>query len=368
MSALTGRVAVFVGARKPLEIREYPVPDPPPGGAILRIRRANLCGSDMHFWRGNAPVPVEREVVLGHEAVATIEKLGEGLTTDDLGQPLAEGDRIAFSYFRFCGKCWPCLSGKSACPNRNEYWLGLGADEPPHFHGTFCDYRYLRPGHWIFKVPDELPDNLVSPVNCALSQVIYGLDRTHVTLGDTVLIQGAGGLGLYAVAAAKEMGAANVVIMDRLADRLALAREFGADLALNVDETSAAERKEQILDLTGGRGADLALELVGHPGVIPEGIDLLRDGGNYVLIGNVGPGRTVEIDPALLVRPMKTVLPIIAYEHWVLPRALDFLARTQDRYPYHKLVSHTFPFEQINEAFELTEAGGCIRASLEFDQ
>jgi len=368
MPPRTARAAVYVGPRQPLELREYPLADPPPGGLTLRMRRANVCGSDLHFWRGHAPVPPERQVVLGHEAVGEIAALGEGLDADDLGQPLAEGDRVVFSYFRPCGKCWACVSGKSACPHRNDPWLGQGADEPPHFHGTFAEYRCLGPGHWLFKVPDSLPDALASPVNCALCEVFYALDCGHVTVGDTVLIQGAGGLGLYATALAKEAGAARVIVLDRLPARLALAAQFGADALLNVSETTPEQRREQVLDLTDGRGADLALELVGHPSVIPEGLELLRPGGKYLLIGNVGPGRTVEIDPAkLLVRPMRTMKAIIAYEHWVLPRALAFLARAQGRYPFGDLVSDVFPFAAINEAIVAADEGRCIRASITFD-
>jgi len=367
MAVATGRVAVYTTPRAPLEIREYPVPDPPPGGLLLKIRRANICGSDLHTWHGQAPFPPGLEVVMGHEAVGVIEKLGAGLTQDDLGRPIAEGDRIAYSYFKFCGKCWACLSGKSTCPNRNVEWLGRDASEPPHFHGAFGDYLCLSAGHWIFKAPDDLPDQLISPVNCALCEVFYALDRAHVTIGDTVVMQGAGGLGLYAAALAREAGAAHVVALDRREDRLALAREFGADVTLNVDETTEDERRERVFELSQGHGADTVLELVGHPSVINEGIALLRPGGKYVLIGNVGPGRTMELDPASILRPMKTVMPIIAYEKWVLPRALDFLARTRQRYPFEKLVSHAFPFGDINHAFDEADAGRCIRATLTFD-
>ena len=93
-----------------------------------------------------------------------------------------------------------------------------------------------KPGHWVFKVPDELSDALVSPINCALSEVIYGLNQIGITLGDTVVIQGAGGLGLYATAVAREMGSGKIIVLDRLPARLALAKEFGADETLNVDE------------------------------------------------------------------------------------------------------------------------------------
>src|SRR5262245_32105806 len=106
---MIGRVAVYAGVRRPLEIREYPVPPPPAGGLVARIRQANVCGSELHFWRGHGPAAEGTPIVFGHEAVATVAALGEGTTTDSLGQPLQVGDRIVYSYFKPCGRCWACV-------------------------------------------------------------------------------------------------------------------------------------------------------------------------------------------------------------------------------------------------------------------
>ncbi|MBI3911970.1 MAG: zinc-binding dehydrogenase [Armatimonadetes bacterium] len=363
---MKGRVAVYTDPRGPLEIREYPVPDPLPGGVLVRMRQANLCGSDLHFWRGHGPFAPGTPIVLGHEGVGTVAALGAGVTTDNLGRALRVGDRIVYSYFKPCGKCWACVSGKAACPTRNRDWIGRRADESPYFNGTYGDYHYLFPGHWIYRVPDELPDELASPVNCALCEVIYALHRGRITLGDTVVVQGAGGLGLYAAAVARELGAAHVVAFDRLPARLDLARQFGADVTVNVDETTPEEREVIVRDHSDGIGADLVIELVGSPAVVPEGIRLLRPGGTYVWVGNIGVGRCVEIEPAQVVRLHKSILGIIAYEQWAIPRALDFLLRTRAKYPFRKIISHQFPFERVNEALAVADAGECIRAALVF--
>ena len=177
----------------------------------------------------------------------------------------------------------------------------------------------MKAGHWVFKVPDELPDTLVSPINCALSEVIYGLNQIGITLGDTVVIQGAGGLGLYATAVAREMGAGKIIVLDRLPTRLALAHEFGADYTLNVDELDMEERVDYVLDQTGGIGADLVAEFVGSPHVLAEGVDMLRWGGRYLWIGNINLGFPTEIDPGNIVRCSKTIRGVIVYEPWVIP-------------------------------------------------
>src|SRR5205814_8985263 len=114
-----------------------------------------------------------------------------------------------------------------ACPNRYRVPSRPTADAPPHFRVAYADYYLLKAGQWIFKVPDGLPDELVAPVNCALSQVVYGLHQIGIWLGDTVVVQGAGGLGIYACAVAKDMGAGRVIAVDAVPERLELAGAFG---------------------------------------------------------------------------------------------------------------------------------------------
>lgn len=253
---MRSRAAVFVGPKQPFDLREYPVPDPKPGAAIVKLRLTNVCGSDLHMWRGdgasNMP-PGGR--VLGHEMVGEVYALGEGVTTDSVGRPLKEGDRIVYTYFYPCRRCWACTSGRFAiCPNRANHYKEL-ADQWPHLNGGLADFYYLRPGHFAFKVPDELPDEMVAPCNCALSQVIYSLRQANFAFGDTLVVQGAGGLGLYAIAVARDMGAERVIAIDALPDRLALARSFGADATVSLDEYPTPEaRVQRVRELTVAPG------------------------------------------------------------------------------------------------------------------
>lgn len=274
-----------------------------------------------------------------------------------------EGDRVAFAYYVPCGACAACLTGLPTCPNRYRHWV-RPADEPPHFRGAYGDFYYLRRGQTICRVPDELTDGEVSPVNCALSQVLYGLDQIGVRVGDTVVVQGAGGLGLYASAIARDMGAAQVVVLDRRRDRLALAREFGATHTIDVDSVGDKDRHQQIRDLTRGWGADVVAELVGVPAAVEEGARLLRQGGRYLWIGNITPGLPAALDPGTVVRTAQTIRGVAVWEPWALPRALDFLQRRRHAYPFHKIVSDVFPFAEINRAFAVADTGTAIRVSL----
>lgn len=339
-----------------MEMAEFAVPDPGPEELLVRVTLACICGSDLHMWRGEVPWFQRAPGIQGHEMTGRIEKLGANRRTDSLGNSLREGDRVAYAYFIPCGECWACMSGTTGCPNRYRTRNTLTADQPPHFLGAYAQYYLLKAGQWVFRVPEELPDDLVAPVNCALSQVVYGLNQVGVWLGDTVVIQGAGALGIYACAVAKDMGAGRVVAIDAISERLELARAFGADVTLNLREVATKEaRVARVKELTRGAGADLCVELVGVAGVVQEGLEMTRVGGRYLWMGNIVPGMTAEIVPHDAVRQPKTIRGVLAYDRWVIPRALDWVSRARERYPFERLVGARFELARINEAFEQAE-------------
>ncbi len=359
---MNGVAAIAARPGAPFELREYPIPEVGPDDLLVKVRMATICGSDLHGWDGSAPAVAPAGSIPGHEMFGEVYELGRNVRADSQGHPLKAGDRVAYSYFRPCNTCVACLHSDAACPYRYRD-KQHSPDEYPHFNGAFAEYYYIRPGYWVFRVPDDLPDELVSPVNCALSEVLYGLHRVGITLGDTVVIQGVGGLGLYATAVAKEMGAGQVIVLDRMKSRLQLAEEFGADKALNVDESSSKERVARVREWTAKHGADVVAELSGSPAVIQEGLDMLRPGGRYLWVGNITPA-PAEIIPPTVVRSSRTIVGVVVYEKWVIPRALQFLARTQHRTPYHKIVSHKFPLAEINDAFPVAAKRECIRVAL----
>src|SRR5919199_4029088 len=363
-----GRVAAFYGPGKPMQIKDYPVPEPEPGAVVVQTRVANVCGSDLHQWRGEFDVekfgrPYPQ--ILGHEMTGTIYRLGPGVERDTAGQALHEGDRVVWRYFYPCGRCRACLKGVTrACPNARTYLL-KSCDEPPHFYGAFADYYYIRPGAAIFKVPDELGDTTVAGINCALAQVVGGMQLAQLKLGESVVVQGAGGLGVYATAVAKQMGAGRVIVVDAIAERLDLARRFGADEVVDIRELPDSEQRvRRVLELTDNWGADVVAELVGHPRVVPEGLRMLGRTGRYLEIGNISPGLTFELDPSTLVFGNRSILGMVYYEAEHLQQALDLMRRTRDKYPWHRVVSHTFSLEQINEAFVAADQGRVTRAAI----
>ena len=345
-----GRVAVLVEYGKPFEIREYDLPDPEPGTIVLKITQAGICGSDLHIWRGDqlyGPLPPDGRV-MGHEGSGVVYKLGEGVTTDSLGAPIKEGDRLLHAGIFSCYRCHMCLrDDTNLCINM---YATRPAGEYPYFTGTFADFFYLPPRHPAFRVPDGLPDDVLAPINCATGTVTQGLISAGCHQGQYVVIQGAGGLGLNATAMAKAMGADPVIVLDRLTDRLRLAEEFGADYTVNIEEYDTPKaRVERVKGLTQGRGADLVIELAGRVELVPEGIDMLGNGGTFLGIGNIVRGKEVSIDPSKLL-PGKRLMGSGAYRPNVLPTILDYMVKNQEKVPFHKIVSHKFKLADINEA------------------
>jgi D-arabinose 1-dehydrogenase-like Zn-dependent alcohol dehydrogenase len=350
-----GKAAVFLGPGKGYEIREFDVPDPEPEAIVIKVSMGGVCGSDLHIWRGDSPVfAAMANQVVGHEMTGRVAKLGANISTDSLGQPLKEGDRVCYAYFYPCYRCYQCNKGEySACPTKI---LRMGPSVS-QFAGAYGQYYYLKPGHWVFKVPDELTDEMVTPVNCALSQVTFGLRRAGLQMGDTLVVQGAGGLGTNACAVAKEMGADQVIVIDGVPGRLELAKQFGADQTIDLNEHPTPEaRTAKVMEMTGGRGGDVVAELVGLPAAVPEGLAMTRSGGTYLEMGNISFGSSVAIDPSSLVWGTKKIVGAVMYDPWVIPEALDFLVRTKNKYPHQEVVSHDkYKLEDINKAFEEAE-------------
>lgn len=363
-----GRIARFDEPGEPFQIQEVELPKVGPGEILVKVKRANVCGSDVHAWHGTFAtrgLGGQLPTVLGHEMVGAIAVLGTGVSADSEGNPLAEGTRVVFPYFFCCHTCRNCLAGRrNACVNLKMAMLGR-ADEPPYFVGGYGDYFLLPAGAVVYTVPDAVSDDIAAGANCALSQVMYGLERVDLQLGEYVVVQGAGALGLYAIAVAKARGAAKVIAIDGVSERLELARAFGADAVIDLTEVlTAKDRTKAVRKLTDGQGADVVVEVVGHPSAIDEGLQMLGQFGRYVEIGNINIGKTFEFDPSRFVFGNKTMVGVSLYDPAVLSRALSFLEEYQDTLPFDRLAATCYSLDEINEAFAAAEGRRDVRASI----
>ncbi|KAA0114643.1 zinc-binding dehydrogenase [Mycolicibacterium sp. P9-22] len=363
-----GRIARFDAPGTPFEIHTVSLPEVRPGEILVRVTRTNICGSDLHAWHGSFAtrgLGGQLPTVLGHEMVGAVEALGDGVRADSNGALLEVGTRVVFPYFFSCHSCRNCLSGRrNACLNLRMAMLGR-ADEPPYFVGGYGDYFLLPAGAVVYTVPDSVSDDAASGANCALAQVMYGLERVDQQLGESVVVQGVGALGLYACAVAKARGAANVIAVDGVAERLDMAVAFGADHVIDITEvTTSKDRARAVRKLTDGQGADVVVEVVGHPSAIDEGLQMLGQFGRYIEIGNINIGKTFEFDPSRFVFANKTMVGVSLYEPAVLSRALTFLEQHQHHLPLDRLAAACYSLDDINEAFAAATGKRDVRASI----
>lgn len=344
-----------------LEQREYTVPDPEPGGLVLDMIRANVCGSDVHILNGRHPL-VRPGCALGHEGIGRVARLGQGTATDFAGTPLQEGDRVVATYFEACRRCPACNRGEwPLCSNAYARW-STPADQAPHFFGTFGTQWSLSGNQYVYKVPDAVSSKAVSSANCALSQMVAAVDRAEVRRGESVVLLGAGGLGVCGAALCREAGA-DVYVAEMAPHRLAKAEQFGAHHLLDLTRAEDADGRIALVREAAGDGADVVIDLTGVPSAFSEGVRMARQGGRFISVGNISPGRLTEFDPGLFTRSGVTIHGVIRYPVFALSRAVSFVASTP-QYPWEELVDADYGFDQAREAIQAAEDRVVTRAAL----
>lgn len=361
----TTQAAVFYGPDDGIEFEAVEIPELESGSVLARIQLASICGTDVHMYEGERTPPLP--IIQGHEAMGVVEALGPGVETDAAGQPLSEGDRITWSYLWTCGECYHCenLLDPVSCENRIAMGITIGCDDSPHLNGGFAEHMYLRPGMDVFKVPDSLSNEVVAPANCAVVTMVHVTERADVGLGEDVVIQGCGPLGLYGSALSQERGAGQVIVTDMSPERLSIAEEFGVDHTINITDRSPEDVAAEVEDLTNGIGADVVIEATGVPDAIPAGLEMLREGGRYVTIGPIYQGAEATIDMFDTIFRRKTIIGIARNTARHMDQALGFLEQNQDKYPFDEVVGATFDLEDIEEAYETVGERKVMRAGLE---
>ena len=257
------------------EIQDWPVPEIGPGEVLVQVAACGICGSDIHGMDGSTGRR-RPPIVMGHEAAGTIADKG----ADVHGWTV--GDRVTFDSTIFCGTCWFCRRGQiNLCDNRRV--LGVSCDEYRR-HGAFAEYVAV-PQQILYRLPETLSFHhaaMVEPVSIAL----HAVHRTRVCLNDTAVVVGAGMIGLLAIEALRAAGCGRIIAVDLDQRRLDLACQLGANEGLRSD---AADVRAVVLERTGGRGADIALEAVGINPTVQLAVGCLRKGGQLTLVGNLSP-------------------------------------------------------------------------------
>jgi putative phosphonate catabolism associated alcohol dehydrogenase len=346
------RAVIFHGPNRALEVARLPTPIPQGAETLVRVTCCTLCSSDLHTHAGRRTVATP--TVLGHEIVGHVEAFGPSAPQRDYhGAALAVGDRVSWSVAASCGDCFHCKDGlPQKCMALFKYGH-QGIDENPNSYwcGGLADYILLVPGTAIFHVPEGLTDALAATANCATATVAAMLRSAGVMAGRSVLVLGAGMLGLTACALAQASGAAAVVVSDPDAARRARALDFGATHGF-----SPVELATGIAGFTQGRGADVTLELAGVASAVEAGLAVTRIGGILVLGGTVLPTPSVPLDPQAVVRRMLTIRGVHNYAPPDLATALEFLAGAGQAYPFAEMVCQTFRLDEVEQAFSCAHA------------
>ena len=347
------KAAVIVEWGKPLQIREYPIPEVESGGILVKVEVAGICGSDVHQWHGRIPLAPRLPQIPGHEVLGRIVKLGKDRTYDDAtGEPLKIGDRIMWAHIE-CGKCYWCKIAHqpTLCPNRTYYALRY-ADEYPQLMGGFAEYEYVIPSTNVIRVPDELTEEEVIGAGCAFRTVIAAFERFGgLRPQDDIVIQGAGPIGLYSLVLALEGGARKSIVVGAPQKRLDLAKKWGATDVINIDEIpDSSQRRNQILDLTDGRGPDVVVEASGVPVAFNEGLEMVRKGGRYLVIGQSSAGVTIPIAPAIIMYKGLDIVGSLSGMIRHFHTALQFIMNKRAKYTFADIVTNKYSLEQANDA------------------
>ena len=331
-----------------LELEEVPLPELVKGSLLVKVEAATLCGTDVHFWRGG--LSDERlPYIPGHETVGTVVDAND-FRTDVTGQQVSVGDRIIWSY-PFCGSCFYCSIAHQPTLCQQAVRFGRErSDKSPYLLGGCATHHYVPPGAGVVKVPPQLSAPLAASAACALRTVMHAFERLGPTpiLGENVLIQGAGPVGLYAVAVAASRGFSQIAVIGAPEDRLDAARRLGADATLDFEVVSdRANRMEWALSLTEARGFDVVLQCAGT-NAIPEGLELVRSGGSFISIGVGGPSDLSISSGAF--SGMKTIMSVSAAEVRHYYQAVEFLADHAEECGI--IISGSYDLAGVAEAFQ----------------
>jgi threonine dehydrogenase-like Zn-dependent dehydrogenase len=359
---------VMTAPDAPLEVRAFERPELEPGGVLVRTLGSEVCGTDAHLWKGQlAGVPYP--IIPGHVSVGQVAELGPAGPTADVardvsGAPLQVGQIVTFlDVYGTCGRCWYCTVGHATtrCPSRKVYGVTLSADDG--LLGGWSEYIYLRPGVHVVPLPAELDWRAFLAGGCGMPTALHAVTLGEIAFGDTVVVQGAGPVGLCAAVLAQLRGAGSVIVVGGPAVRLDAATRFGADAVIDIGSTTPEERLAAVRDATQGRGADVTIEATGAPGAVPEGMRLTRDAGRYVVVGQYTDAGVATFNPHLdLNQKHLEIRGCWGSDVGHVYRSVQVMARYGRQFPWTELISREYDLDSAQAALEDVAAQRVVKA------
>lgn len=358
------RYAVIPEPGAPVEVRETTAPEPRPGEVHLDVDLSEVCGTDVHLQAGRlegVPYPL----IPGHVSIGRVAAV-RGVVRDVHGRAVREGDRATFlDVHGTCGACWHCLvaGASTRCPHRKVYGITYG--EADGLVGGWSQRLVLKPGTRVIPAPD-LDAAAFMAGGCGLPTALHAVERAGIRLGDTVLVLGAGPVGLSAAILARMRGALRVLVVGAPAGRLEAARAAGASDVLDFTAVDEAARRDWILARTGGRGADVVLEATGAPVAVVQAMREVRDAGTVVVVGQYTDHGEVPCNPHLdLNRKHLDVRGCWGSDYSHFHRAVAILSDPERAAPWRAMDLSSYGLDDAQRALDDVAAGRVVKALID---
>ncbi|MDK1032421.1 MAG: alcohol dehydrogenase catalytic domain-containing protein [Planctomycetia bacterium] len=361
-----------------VEMTEFPRPEVAEDAILLRNLYCGICGTDLHNIQGKRSVTFP--IIPGHELVSEVAEVGtRALETTKVfgGHGLNVGDMVTINPRIVCGKCYYCQSLPSRpqlCIGARTYNSSIKSDEPPHLFGGWAQFLYILPNSEIIKLPKSIGLRvaaLIGPLACAVG-MLDRYRRTHEWItGDgfglnrSVVIFGAGAIGMLSAACCHLAGARRVIVIDAVAEKLELARKFGADITIDVTSTTAPERIAIVKEACESLGPEIVVEACGVPETVGEGIEMLRRGGKLYEMGHLLESNACEIPVNLVCRNELEILGNYAYPS---SNCLAYAAAILDegKLPFAELLKF-YPLSRYSDVLFGTRDPATVKAVFEIE-
>jgi putative phosphonate catabolism associated alcohol dehydrogenase len=333
-----------------LENKEF-LPELGHGEVLVKIILATICGSDIHTIDGKRKE--DTPCILGHEAVGEIIAI-------NAREGFAIGDRVTWTIADSCGECPACTEYK--LPEKCDQLFKYGhasIHKGSGLNGCYATHIHIRKGTHLVKIPDNVSHAAAAPANCALATMVNAISHT-TTKPKKVVVQGGGLLGIYACGLLKEAGVSQIYCLEINENRFGLIKKFGA---IPVDAKDLQKADSFILEQTG-TGVDAVFEVAGVKELIPQGLRLLRPGGDYILVGLVHPNSELGITAEQIIRKCIHIKGVHNYAPWHLDESIAFLARNQNNFPFDELISPPYKLREIQEAIVEAKTQKWMRVSV----
>ncbi|MCZ7530268.1 MAG: Zn-dependent alcohol dehydrogenase [Acidimicrobiia bacterium] len=366
------KAAVCEAVGSPISVQDVDLADPKAGEVRIRTRAAGVCHSDLSVQNGTLLQPIP--AVLGHEGAGVVEQIGDGV------QGLEVGDHVVVSWVPQCGECFFCsrsepelcevgfealmtgglLDGTARFSRGGEPLLQMAAA------GLFSE-ETIVPAIGAVKIDQEIPFSSAALIGCGvLTGFGAAVNTADIAQGDNVVVLGCGGVGLNVIQGANHAGAGRVIAVDMLDSKLDLAQQFGATDIVNPTEVDATQR---VMELTGGRGADVAFEVIGLEATIEQTLAMTRRGGQAVLVGVPDMEATIEVNPSMEFLVGEKQVRGCWYGSSNTHHDVPMLAALykDGKLKLDELVSAKITLDEVNEAFTAIENGAVARSVITFD-